>query len=75
MSRDLRKYANQTNIGLILGGIILVLVIGVGLIYVFYGQNAAITGALCLIVGLAPLLLIWFMLLLLEWITKRARNE
>lgn len=75
MSRDLRKYASQTNVRLISGGIILVLVVGVGLIYVFYGQNAALSGLLCLIVGLMPLLLIWFMLLLLEWITKRARIE
>ena len=75
MSRDLRKYARQTNIRLILGGVFLIFVIGIGLIYLFYGQGAALTGLLCLVVGLIPLFLIWFMFWVLEFITKRARSE
>ena len=75
MSRDLRKYANQTNIRLILGGVLLIFVIGIGLIYLFYGQGAALTGLLCLVVGLIPLFLIWLMFWLLEVITNRARSE
>jgi TM2 domain-containing membrane protein YozV len=75
MSRDLRKYASQTNIRLVLGGILLIFVIGIGLIYLFYGQGAALTGLLCLVVGLIPLLLIWFMFWLLEFITKRVKSE
>ena len=75
MSRDLRKYARQTNIRLILGGVFLIFVIGVGLIYLFYGQGAALTGLLCLVVGLIPLFLIWLMFWVLEFITKRARSE
>jgi uncharacterized membrane protein YuzA (DUF378 family) len=75
MSRDLRKYARQTNIRLILGGVLLIFVIGVGLIYLFYGQGAALTGLLCLVVGLIPLILIWLMFWVLEFITKRARSE
>lgn len=75
MSRDLRKYARQTNIRLILGGVSLILVIGIGLIYLFYGQGAALTGLLCLVVGLIPLFLIWLMFWVLEIITKRARSE
>ncbi len=75
MSRDLRKYARQTNVRLIVGGFILVFVVGTGLIYLFYGQGAALTGLLCLIVGLIPLLLIWLMFFILEIITKRAKRE
>jgi len=75
MSRDLRKYANQTIFRLIIGGLLLVFVVGVGLIYIFYGQGAALTGLLCLVVGLIPLLLIWFMFFILEVITKRAKSE
>ena len=75
MSRDLRKYARQTNIRLILGGVFLIFVIGIGLIYLFYGQGAALTGLLCLVVGLIPLFLIWLMFWVLEFITKRARSE
>ena len=75
MSRDLRKYANQTNIRLIFGGFVLVLVVGISLIYLFFGQGAALTGLLCLTVGLIPLILIWFMFFILEVITKRANKE
>ena len=75
MSRDLRKYARQTYVRLIVGGFILVFVVGIGLIYLFYGQGAALTGLLCLIVGLIPLLLIWLMFFILEIITKRAKRE
>jgi hypothetical protein len=75
MSRDLRKYARQTNARLIGGGLILVFVVGIGLIYLFYGQGAALTGLLCLVVGLIPLLLIWLMFFILEIITKRAKRE
>ncbi len=75
MSRDLRKYARQTNMRLIFGGFILVFVVGIGLIYLFYGQGAALTGLLCLVVGLIPLLLIWLMFFILEIITKRANRE
>ena len=75
MSRDLRKYARQTNIRLIAGGLLVVFVVGIGLIYLFYGQAAALTGLLCLVVGLIPLLLIWLMFIILELITKRANKE
>jgi len=75
MSRDLRKYARQTYVRLIVGGFILVFVVGIGLIYLFYGQGAALTGLLCLLVGLIPLLLIWLMFFILEIITKRAKRE
>ncbi len=75
MSRDLRKYASQTIILLILGGVLLIFVFGIGLIYLFYGQGAALTGLLCLVVGLIPLLLIWLMFWVLEFITNRARSE
>ena len=71
MSRDLRKYAQQTNLRLIAGGLVLVFVVGVGLIYFFYGAAAALTGLLCLIIGLIPLILIWLMLWLIERFTKR----
>jgi TM2 domain-containing membrane protein YozV len=71
LSRDLRKYAQQTNLRLIAGGLVLVFVVGVGLIYFFYGPAAALTGLLCLIIGLIPLILIWLMLWLIERFTKR----
>lgn len=75
MSRDLRKYANQTTIRLIVGGLILIFIVGIGLVYLFYGSRAALTGLLCLIVAFIPILLIWLMFLFLEFLTKRARDQ
>jgi len=75
MARDLRRYARQTNTRLILGGVFLLLIIGDGLIYLFYGPQAAMLGLTCMIAGLAPLLLIWLALMILEWITRRARGD
>ena len=75
MSRDLRKYASQTNFRLIIGGLLVLFTVGIGLIYVFYGPGAALTGLLCLVVGLIPLILIWVMFIVLEFITKRAQNQ
>ena len=71
MARDLRKYASQTNTRLIVGGILLVFLVGDGLIYLIYGRYAALVGLMCLVIGLMPLVLIWLMLVVLEWITKK----
>jgi hypothetical protein len=72
MSRDLRKYTRQTNNRLLAGGIIILFVVGDGLIYLFYGKNAAITGLICLIAGLFPLIIIWIILSLMGWVVKRS---
>lgn len=75
MSRDLRKYAQQTNIRLFAGFIILLFVVGIGLIYYYYGQGAALFGVLCLLAGLAPLLIIWFVFVVIDWIVARANRD
>jgi hypothetical protein len=75
MTRDLRKYAKQTNIRLIVGGIIILFVLGDTLIYIFYGLNAALLGLLCLVGGLAPVGLIILILAIIEWVVKRANPE
>ena len=75
MSRDLRKYARQTNIRLGIGAILLLLIIGDALIYVFYGGGAAVMGILCILAGVVPIGLIYFVFLLLDWIRKRADRD
>jgi len=75
MSRDLRKYARQTNFRLIVGALLLLFIVGDGLIYVIYGPAAAVTGLLCLLGSLVPVGLIVLALLLLDWITKHANRE
>lgn len=72
MSRDLRQYARQTNLCLLIGGLLILYLVGDGLIYFFYGSQAALSGLLCLCLGLAPLLLIGVCLWAMEWIVKRS---
>ena len=74
MARDLRKYAKQTNLRLLLGFFGLFLFIGLGLIYLFYGRNAAIMGLICTGAALLPAVLVWLILWLLGIIVKKA-NE
>jgi hypothetical protein len=73
--RDLRNYARQTNVRLVVGAMLLLFIVGDGLIYIIYGPRSALMGLLCLGVGLAPVLLILFSLLLIEWVVKRANRE
>jgi multisubunit Na+/H+ antiporter MnhB subunit len=73
--RDLREYAKQTNVRLALGAFILVFVIGVALIWAFYGEQAAGMGLICLVAALFPVILILFVFVGIEWILKRARPK
>lgn len=75
MTRDLRKYARNTNIRLFAGFIILLLTVGGSLIYMIYGVEGTIMGLICLLAGLAPLVLIALILWVMEWIVKRANHE
>ena len=73
--RDLRKYAKQTNIRLIIGGILLLVLVGGGFILLIYGPGAATTGLLCIFAGLTPVLLVIIVLQIIDWIVKRANPE
>ena len=71
MSRDLRQYAKQTNIRLIIGFILVLFLIGDGLILLFFGKGAAIMGLICIIAALLPVVLIIIALWLIDWIARR----
>ena len=75
MTRDLRKYARQTNVRLAVGAVLVLLIVGTGLIYIIYGPGAAVTGLLCLLAGLLPIGLIFLFRALLDWIQKRANRS
>jgi hypothetical protein len=74
-ARDLRSYAQQTTTRLIIGALLLLFLVGSGLIYVFYGPNAALMGLVCLLGAMLPVAAIWLLLMLLEWGLKRGRRE
>jgi multisubunit Na+/H+ antiporter MnhB subunit len=73
--KDLREYAKQTNVRLALGAFALLFVVGVGLIWLFYGEGAAGLGFTCLLAALFPVIIIVFVFLAMEWIVKRARPK
>jgi hypothetical protein len=75
MSRDLRQYARQTNIRLIIGFLLVLFIIGDGLIYLFYGQGAAIMGLICLLAGITPVILIIIALWFIDWIVQHNSRE
>jgi len=75
MSRDLRGYAHNTNVQLLVGFFLILLIIGEGLIYIMYGSGAALVGLLCILGGLAPLILIGLAFLVIQWILKRADQD
>ncbi len=72
MSRDLRKYAGDTNIRLLIGAISLLVIVGLGMVWLFYGGGAASLGLICVLAGLTPVVLIQSLFLIVDWILKRA---
>jgi hypothetical protein len=72
MSRDLREYARKTNVRLGVGALLLLFIVGLGLIYLIYGKEAASFGLFCLLAGLAPVVLILFVFFSIDWIMKHA---
>lgn len=75
MTKDLRKYARQTNYRLLFGFILLLFLVGDGLIYLIWGPGAAMLGVICIATGLLPLTLIWAALVGLEWFVKRSKED
>jgi hypothetical protein len=71
---DLRSYAKQTNIRLIVGALLLLFLVGLGLIFLIYGKGAVITGMLCIIGGLIPILLIVIALAIIDSIVKKNKD-
>ena len=75
MSKDLRKFSRDTNVRLAVGAFLLLFVVGIGLIWVIYGQAAAGMGFVCLLAALLPVILISVVFLVMDWILKRARPK
>jgi hypothetical protein len=73
-SRDLRKYTQRTNLALIFGGLLLVLVGGNLLVWLLYGPGTALQSLTCMMVLLIPVGLIAVILWLMEWIVRRERD-
>jgi hypothetical protein len=75
MSRDLRQYARQTNVRLLVGFFLILFLVGDGLIYFIQGPGAALMGLICMLAGLTPLGLIGLALIIMDFIAKRAQDR
>jgi hypothetical protein len=73
--RDLRKYSRTTQRRLIVGVLVIVFVIGVGLIYLSYGEQAGWAALICIGLGLVPVALIAGFLWFLGWLTRSMGRE
>jgi hypothetical protein len=71
MSRDLRKYMKDTNVRLVAGALLMLLIVGLGLVWLFYGFGGAMMGFLCILGALLPIGLIVLFLNLSDWILKQ----
>ena len=72
--RDLRRYTRQTNARLLVGFFLIFLIVGIGLIALIWGKEAAVTGLICVGLSLIPAGLIAVVLWVLGWIARKA-NE
>lgn len=72
--RDLQKYSQQTIWQLIIGGLLIIIIVGGILIYLFYGYEALISGLICFGAGLLPLVLIFLFLTFLSRLVNDYRN-
>jgi hypothetical protein len=75
MSRDLRRYNRQTNFRLIVGALIVMFVVGDGLIYLFFGSSAAVSGLMCMGAGLVPIGITALALELLGWLVRKIDRD
>lgn len=63
------KHSRQTQVHLLVGGVLILVIVGGGLIWVLYGRTAAITATSCLLVVAGVTVLLWLVLRLLElWV-------
>ncbi len=72
---DLRKYQRQTNVRLVTGFFVLLVVVGGGLIAVFFGPRAALLGVLCMAAAAAPLVLISVALNVLDALARKLNGS
>ena len=73
VSKDLRKYAKQTQTRLILGFLLLVFLVGDGLIFIFLGKNAGLFGLICIAAGLMPVFLIVLFLWIADLVVRNGK--
>ncbi len=67
---DSRAFERQLQRELIIGGLVIGTVVGVGLIFVIWGQAAALTALSCFVLFLGLIGLVWLILVGFAWLGK-----
>ena len=67
----MRTYSRQTITRLIIGGIVVLIVVGIGLVWIFYGKEAALSALICIGLGMLPLWIILIVFFLITYILKK----
>lgn len=75
MSRDLRRYATQTNVRIAVGALLVLFTVGLGLIGLIYGAGAALSGLVCLLGSLVPIGLIALAIWGIDWLVRRSNDN
>ena len=73
--RDLRVYARSTTFRLAAGGLLIILIVGNLLVYIFYGTGGLLQSLLCMGIFLTPVVLIVGLLQLMALIARRGLDE
>jgi protein-S-isoprenylcysteine O-methyltransferase Ste14 len=70
-SFDPRRHSQQTQARLVVAGLALLFTVGGGLVWLLYGDAAAVSAVACLTVAVGLVGVLWLMLALLEkWVEK-----
>lgn len=72
---NFQKFLHQTRIRAIFWFIFILIVIGLGLVWIFYGKQAALFGLLCLLSMLIPTGLVVIALVALDLFTKKINSD
>lgn len=68
---DSRSYQGRLERELVIGGLLVGLVVGVGLIYLFWGATPALTSLACFGLFLGVIALVWGILFVIGWLGER----
>ena len=71
MSDNLRKYSEQTKYRLVIWFIVILFIVGLGLIWLIYGERSALLGLVCLLGSAVPISLIVLFMKGLDTIVKK----
>ncbi len=67
---DSRAFERQLQRELIIGGLVIGTIVGVGIIFLLWGQAAALTALSCFVLFLGLIGLVWLILVGFAWLGK-----